>query len=82
MEVSDLDLRNKTDCAIKICYRLGQKALEMVTLTKEDYKYNCFGKVTIFRWHGDFKKIHLSAELALKTGRAENVVNDRNVNNM
>ena len=31
----------------------------------------------IFRWHSEFKKEHLSAELAFNSGRPESVVNNR-----
>lgn len=80
MEMSDSELKNEMRCAIKFCYRLGKTAPETVKLMKEAYKDKCFGESTIFRWHGDFKKGRLSAELAPRPGRPKSVVNDRNVN--
>ena len=47
---------------------------------KEDYKHKYFGESTIFIWHVDLIKGCFFAEMTPKSGRQENVVNDRNIN--
>ena len=66
--------------ARKFCYHLVKTAPERSKFMKESYKDKYFGEFPIFRWHGNFKRRHLSAELATMPGRPESIVNDRNVN--
>ena len=62
---------------IKFYWRLGKTAPETIKLMKEAYK-----QINDYRWHDDFRKGKLSAELAHKPVRLESVVNERNVNIM
>lgn len=48
---------------------------EIVKLMKGTYKEKYFGESMIARWHGDFKNVRFSAELAYKAGRPESFGN-------
>ena len=83
MEVNDKEFKKKEMRSVALfCYRLSKIASETIKLIKEACKDKCFGKSIIFRWHGDFKVRHMSAELAPKPGQPESVVNDQNNNTM
>ena len=60
---------------------MGETSPEEIKLWKKAYYDKHFSEFyTSFRRHGCFKKWNLSAELVLKPGRTESVLNDRNVN--
>ena len=60
---------------MKMFHCLGKIDSETVNLRNEARKEKWFGASIIFKWYGNYKNGHLSADLASKFGQPESIVN-------
>ena len=66
--MSNLELKNEMHYAINFCCCLGKIDVKTFMLVKVAFKEKCFYEFMVYRWHDEFKKRCLSAEVASKSG--------------